>query len=594
MKNKGTIITGILFITISIIVFIRYYINRDTVQTREAQIDFFSDHLTEQKNYIINSFKTTSTYAFRHIESNAGLKNNIGKLVGDINENSYLIDTIKRQISTTYQYLSEAGFSDLNLIFFDSTNTYYLQTGTEEGCQTLKQAFYEIDIKKNLEIPAHGFSICEKLIGYKFIYPLIFDPIKNKYTVFVEMGFGFEKLPGLITHNTGNLGMGYILSFNENEKASEIIHLNGFHEYNRGNIWTNDKFSIPIELEEDKKLKNEFIEKISTHNGNKDETDFSIYLSTHKNTKVMTLSRLNLLGFKGCVFLVSINHDMVLDKTRDWNNQIFIINLIIILLIMIGISYLVLNRIQLQKQKEIIQSSEQKLIELNEAKDKFFSILAHDLKNPFNGILGMSEYLNVFYDTINDDKKHEIINDINISSKNAFNLLQNLLEWTRTQSGTIKNTPSIIDTGNIIDISLETVVNLAKNKQIKIVKKFQTNKKGWADENLVSTVLRNLFTNAVKFSPRNSTIETIVKDYQEELVFCVKDEGIGLKSNEIDQLFRIDVNFHKRGTEQETGTGLGLKICKEFATYCNGRIWVISEPNKGSRFYFTIPLFKKP
>jgi len=108
---------------------------------------------------------------------------------------------------------------------------------------------------------------------------------------------------------------------------------------------------------------------------------------------------------------------------------------------------------------------------------------------------------------------------------------------------------------------------------------------------LVSTVLRNLFTNAVKFSSRNSKVEVIVKHFENELVFCVKDEGIGLKNEEIDQLFRIDVNFHKKGTEDETGTGLGLKICKEFVEYCKGRIWVISEPMVGSSFFFTIPIY---
>jgi signal transduction histidine kinase len=283
----------------------------------------------------------------------------------------------------------------------------------------------------------------------------------------------------------------------------------------------------------------------------------------------------------------------MLDKTNDWNNQIFTINLIIIILILIGVIYLFINRESLLKEKESIEESEIKLKMMNESKDKFFSIIAHDLKNPFNGIMGMTSFLNESYDQIDDKERKEIISDLNISSKNAFNLLQNLLEWTRTQSGTIKNVPVKVDPASIIEMSLETVTNLARNKEIEIEQTINTTKSGYADENLVSTVLRNLFTNAVKFSPRKSTIEVSVKQYEKELVFCVKDTGIGLKHNEIDQLFRIDVNFHKKGTEEETGTGLGLKICKEFVEYCHGRIWVISEPAEGSSFYFTIPIYSE-
>jgi signal transduction histidine kinase len=276
-------------------------------------------------------------------------------------------------------------------------------------------------------------------------------------------------------------------------------------------------------------------------------------------------------------------------RTLEINNSILIALLIVVIAIITGATILIASRLRIIKQNNDIKKSELKLQELNQSKDKFFSIVAHDLKNPFNGIMGMSEYLFTEYENIDIKEKKEIINDINIASKNAFNLLQNLLEWTRAQSGLIKNMPVKIEPKNIVSLSLETVSNLAKSKEIEIKEQYYTNDCAYADENLTSTIIRNLVTNAIKYSKRNSIIEIIVNTHLNELFFCIKDYGIGLKSDEIDQLFRIDVNIQKRGTENETGTGLGLKLCKEFVHYCGGRIWVISEHGRGSAFYFTLP-----
>lgn len=247
-------------------------------------------------------------------------------------------------------------------------------------------------------------------------------------------------------------------------------------------------------------------------------------------------------------------------------------------------------RKKLIQEISVLKKSKEKYKKMNDSKNKFFSIITHDLKNPFNGIMGMSEYLSSEYENVDEEERKEIINDINVASKNAFNLLLNLLEWTCAQNGSIKNNPTTILPEEIIELSLETVTTLAKSKNIELITTITTTKKGVADENLIKTVIRNLCTNAIKFSPRNSIIKIIVNEYEEKLTFCIKDEGIGLSDKEIDKLFRIDTTFQKKGTEKETGSGLGLKLCKEFVEYCKGQLWVVSNEGKGSSFYFTIPI----
>jgi two-component system, sensor histidine kinase and response regulator len=230
------------------------------------------------------------------------------------------------------------------------------------------------------------------------------------------------------------------------------------------------------------------------------------------------------------------------------------------------------------------------LEQTNQLKDRFFSIISHDLKGPFNGILGLSNYLQEEFEGLSETEKKELIIDINIASKSAFNLLQNLLNWARTQTGTIVFHPTSINTKQIVDFSLETVMNYARHKQIEIKLNIEPELTFISDENMVSTILRNLVENSVKFSPRNSTIEIEAKKLFNQIIFSVKDQGIGFTEEEINKLFRIEIHFHKKGTEQEPGTGLGLLLCNDLTQRLDGKLWVTSKHGEGSTFFFALPL----
>jgi len=583
MKTKNAILGLILTITIIIIAFVGFVIKQDNLSTKKERLDFFTEYIDIQFNVIYDSYLYSSNILYYALSNDP----KIIELLTDfqlsttnqlqLNErvNEHLVNVLKTYHSND---ISELSFS---------VNSNKVQA-KEEHLLTDDQQVKKSDTLNNK--PYFNLASTGNLIQFFFKYPMILPNGNSIGTL--KIGYNFNSINNRILKINPKSNLGLILIPDTSTNYKKDLLMPGFITIHKESkvLTTND--SAYSEILSESGTNTIIISAINEMLKDSLHYKRSIYLNTNKKLNVITFRKIETLNKTGNIFLFSIHHDQFLEKTRQLNNAIFFINLIIVSLGMLGIIYLFLNRINILKQKQNIQKSEQKLMKLNESKDKFFSIIAHDLKNPFNGIMGMSSYLSMEFDTIDDKEKKEIIDDINISSKNAYNLLQNLLEWTRTQSGTIKNNPEIIETVNIIELSLETVSNLAKNKHIEIIKTISTEEKGWADENLVSTVLRNLTTNAIKFSPRDSVIEILVKDYDDELVFCVLDNGIGLHDEEIDQIFRIDVNFHKLGTEKEVGSGLGLKICKEFVEYCKGRIWVVSEIGKGSSFYFTIPIYK--
>lgn len=236
-----------------------------------------------------------------------------------------------------------------------------------------------------------------------------------------------------------------------------------------------------------------------------------------------------------------------------------------------------------------IKNNELKLNELNTTKDKFFSIIAHDLKSPFNTIVGFSELLLNELNAKNYKKSEEFANIIMKSSESAMNLLQNLMEWALSQSGRMGFKPQNFEINTLINDLIHLYKNTAEQKSISIEKSQQADIFIYADKEMISTVLRNLISNAIKFTNHNGKIMIQALKEENELKIFVKDSGIGISGDKIKKLFKLNENYISRGTNNEKGTGLGLIICKEFIEKHKGKIWVESTENQGSNFYFTIP-----
>ncbi len=238
---------------------------------------------------------------------------------------------------------------------------------------------------------------------------------------------------------------------------------------------------------------------------------------------------------------------------------------------------------------EQLQESENELKNLNASKDRFFSIIAHDLRSPFSSILSFSEFL---VEDINELTKEELISfagKINEAAKNVFVLLENLLQWSRIQSGKIQYEPINFNMFHKTNEVIYLLQNNANNKDITIENEITNDSIVFADEDMVFSVLQNLISNAIKFTKPGGVIKinSIVKEKTVE--FSVRDNGVGIKEEDIHKLFRLDINHSTYGTKEEKGSGLGLILCKEMIEKNKGKIWVKSKVNAGTTFTFSLP-----
>jgi len=265
--------------------------------------------------------------------------------------------------------------------------------------------------------------------------------------------------------------------------------------------------------------------------------------------------------------------------------------LLFLLLFFIWLKYLDKNKLNklLASKNRAIEKSEKELRILNAAKNKFFSIIAHDLKNPLHTVLGYSFLLHNDYDRYNEAERRKFAGDIYQSTNNIFRLLQNLLEWSRSQTGRLNFSPAVVEFQKILDNSMSVLKTLADQKNIEIKTGNEPDLKIFADPLMIETVLRNLINNAIKFTPEGGHIEVAAKETDGQVLISVTDTGIGISEEESQNLFRIDSKVKRKGTNNEDGSGLGLILCQEFVSKHNGKIWVESTLGKGSEFKVSIP-----
>ena len=241
-----------------------------------------------------------------------------------------------------------------------------------------------------------------------------------------------------------------------------------------------------------------------------------------------------------------------------------------------------------KKAEDSLKESEKQLKELNATKDKLFSIIAHDLRSPFNNIIGLTELLIDKSIDFEESKKH--IKILNSSAKTTLVLLDNLLNWAKSQTGQLNYNPEKTLLSNII---LETIaINKlhAQTKNITLNYFSSDEMKVYADENMLRTVFRNLISNAIKFTNIDGNINVLTILKHDHVEITVSDDGIGMNEEKRNALFKIISNTTTLGTANENGSGLGLVLCKEFVKKNGGEIWAESEEEKGSNFKFTVPL----
>ncbi|MFK5856998.1 MAG: ATP-binding protein [Bacteroidota bacterium] len=245
---------------------------------------------------------------------------------------------------------------------------------------------------------------------------------------------------------------------------------------------------------------------------------------------------------------------------------------------------------ELTVTNETLVTQQEQLKELNISKDKFFSILSHDLKSPFNGLLGMLGLINDEWEQISDEEKRNMLQLLFSSSKKTYNLLEDILSWAKTQQGLIKSKPEIININTKIkettDLLMAQIVAKDQQLTLDVPAKLEIN----SDELLFSHIIQNLVNNAIKFTPQNGSITVKSDTIDNQIHVCVIDDGIGIPKDKISKIFDMNSDFNRPGTAGEKSTGMGLLLTKEYAKIINAKLTVKSIEGKGSTFCLIVPI----
>ncbi len=241
---------------------------------------------------------------------------------------------------------------------------------------------------------------------------------------------------------------------------------------------------------------------------------------------------------------------------------------------------------ELEQANLKLLQSEQNLKDLNESKDKFFSIIAHDLRNPFSPLISLSEMLDSEYEILDEQERRDYIREIRYGAKRLYDLLENLLHWSLAQTKRIKFRPEILDLDDLVSINIDLLSINAEKKEIKLIKNFDGDYEVFADEDMLNLVVRNLLNNAIKFSHEKSEIIVNLDEMPEFYVIEIKDSGVGISPSDMENIFTGLPKDRKK--KKGSGSGLGLILCKEFVEKNGGKIWVESKLNEGCSFFFSI------
>lgn len=291
--------------------------------------------------------------------------------------------------------------------------------------------------------------------------------------------------------------------------------------------------------------------------------------------------------------LLSAKYDLV-SAEEQFNQQnlmakkkesLMVIVSLSIIILLILISFIIYYRYRLKSKYG------KELSELNATKDKFFTIISHDLKTPVSGFHNLAVLLNDYYPDFTENEKLKHLNSLKESSGNILKLLENLLTWARVQTDRIQAYPGKLDIINLINTEILVQTPAARKKNISIEYRTEAEIESfvYADEDMISAVVRNLLSNAVKYTYPDGVISIRTEDLPDSIKIEITDNGIGIREEDKHKLFRLDLKHSTNGSANEKGTGLGLNLCKEFVERNNGKIAFESEFGKGATFVFTLP-----
>jgi signal transduction histidine kinase len=482
--------------------------------------------------------------------------------VGFINTKLYRYDQALEHLEKAQRLMGEIHDSYYRLILYHRFGNYYKEINN------LDSALFYVDkaqnLCKNFDYPRVRIDllllkseILNKQKNYKNSL-IIADSAINmqnlinaKDVLSESYKIKSEAYSGLKMHNKAYEYLQLANTINEELKPFEIAEYLGEFEKEEALKEERARTKLTQELELQKN-ENEYIKVRS-------RLYFTIYLS-------ILLGSILILALY--FYALKRNHNRILESSHELINH---------------------QKNLIEQSYTDIKNNENRLAQLNATKDKFFSIIAHDLKNPFNTLIGISELMISNPEIKDSEDFDELMEGMFQTATLGHNLLENLLEWSRSQIGTIVLKPELISLDTIFEATSTFFKENAKAKDITISIPVNSGQMVYSDYNMTNFIIRNLLNNALKFSYRGSKIIMSMQSKDNFIIVSIEDFGIGIDPETMNKLFKIEYSVQKDGTANEKGTGLGLILCKEFVEKNKGEIWVESEEGKGSKFSFSLP-----
>lgn len=538
------------------------------LQAKERLIGLDNSFI-EIKAEIENRLGDVSKYRFQNEQALINYKNSLR--ISKENNLSYWIAESYNNNGDIYRYQKKI---DISFAYYDSC---YKIAQEKNFSKLIANTYNNLGDLYNLE---------NKLDSSKKYYLKSIDIYKN------------EENPLYIAENLNSLGEVYL---KENDfKSAETKLLQSKNYLSMGNYYAEQIKNLEIldklYKESDKQSKRIKIQ----------EEMLSLIKLSYSNSLKSNISALKL---NQEISEMKFQNEM-LEKSKKFDNYIKI-GFAILLIVIIYISILIYSKysqnkkyselkdrhnrdvlaqkIKLEEALDNINELNSELEELNATKDRFFSIIAHDLKGPISNLKQLSEILQNEIETISKEDLIDFIESMAVSSKATMNLLENLLNWSRMQLGRINYDPEALDLKMITSQISSLLVTSAQNKNIELLDNVPPEVIVTGDPNMLNTVIRNLVSNAIKFTPEGGKIEINYEDNETEGIVSIEDDGVGISEENLKKLFRIDQSITTRGTSNEKGTGLGLILCKDFIEKHGGKIWVESIEGEGTTFRFSLP-----
>lgn len=534
------------------------------------------DELNISYNAIVNLNHRTSELLYETVVNSPQTWNILAKAnSGDTAIVNQARQDLYMHLKEHYHFLS--GY-DIRQLHFHLPNNHSFLRFHRPGKygDDLSQVRYSI-AETNRTLKSHwGFEEGRIFNGFRYVFPIIND--KDKHLGSVEVSINFKAIQRELYKLHPKTYAFYIKKDIVNSKVfkSEL------------NNYCTTKLS-PDLLCESYQAKDSIINSINNTISKKVKdkiSNFESFSYIHrckKTYRATTFLPIKNVRGNNSAYIVAYEEDNML-------KYIYLKYIAIIFFSVILLAFIADLLFQLRQNNLKLEKNEALLIQSNETKDKFFSIIAHDIKGPVSSSVELIRLLKDNYQSIGEEKRTRSLNVIFNSLTDTYKLLINLLHWSRTQRGTIDFKPQELNLAQLSEESIAPLLQLANNKDIRLTTKLNKDHKVKADHDMLSTIIRNLVSNAIKFTPHWGTI-TVESEMTSPsfITISVKDSGLGIPQKSQAHLLDIDKESSTKGTDNESGTGLGLILCKEFVNYHKGEIWFESETNKGTTFFFTMP-----